>query len=297
MQRFMFAVVAPMALVLAACGTDRPSAGGAETTTREQPPVASDPNQGSPHEGNGTVCDDETSGPMLWLGGFRLMIEAPPTCGGIPLLNWHWGAVDGESSKRGTTWGSYHVVGAYDGETLAVTEAGPYQDDPSVFGTDPDTSSPCEKPAGGWVVPDPARNTQNDVSRAGTNARSQPDYVASWNTHLEPERFEFGSVIFNAVFAGDAGRHEAEIRKVWEGPLCVVARDAPTARELERIRKEVEASLDGLALEMLWSSGPGIEPVIEIGVVADIGGKGQAALDRRYGPGLVQLIPALKPVS
>ncbi len=63
------------------------------------------------------------------------------------------------------------------------------------------------------------------------------------------------------------------------------------------IRKEVEASLDDLALEMLWSSGPGIEPVIEIGVVADIGGKGQAALDRRYGPGLVHVVPTLKPVS
>ena len=129
----MFVVVAPMALVLAACGADGPSAGGAEPTTSEQPPVASDPDQGQPHEGNGMVCDDETGGPMFWLGGVRLMIEAPPTCGGIPLLNWDWGAVDGEASKRGTIWGSYHVVGAYDGESFAVTEAGPYQDDPSVI--------------------------------------------------------------------------------------------------------------------------------------------------------------------
>ena len=146
-------------------------------------------------------------------------------------------------------------------------------------------------------MPDPAHNTQNDVGSAGAYARSQPDYVASWNTHLEGERFEFSPVIFNAVFAGDAERHEAEIRNVWEGPLCVVARDVPTARELAHIRKEVEASLDDLALEMLWSSGPGIERVIEIGVVADIGGKGQAALNRRYGPGLVHVVPSLKPVS
>jgi hypothetical protein len=46
-------------------------------------------------------------------------------------------------------------------------------------------------------------------------------------------------VIVNAVFTGDAELHEAEIRKVWDGPLCVVARDVPTARELARIRKEV----------------------------------------------------------
>jgi hypothetical protein len=37
--------------------------------------------------------------------------------------------------------------------------------------------------------------------------------------------------------------------------------------------------------------------VIEVGVVADVGGEAQAALDARYGPGVVRLIPALKPVS
>ena len=255
MLRLVSVVVVTLALVLAACGADEPSASDATTTTSEQRPVVSDPDRPRLYEGNGMVCDDETSGPMLWLGGFRLLIEEPPICGGIPLLNWDWGTVDREASKGRTTWGNYRVVGAYDGETLAVSETGLYQSDPSASGTDPGTRSPCEKPAEGWVVPDPARNTQNDVSSAGTYARSQPDYVASWNTQLEPERFEFGPVIFNAVFTGDAGRHEAEIRKVWEGPLCVVGRDAPTARELERIRKEVEAGLDDLALEMLWSSG------------------------------------------
>jgi hypothetical protein len=48
---------------------------------------------------------------------------------------------------------------------------------------------------------------------------------------------------------------------------------------------------------MLWSAGPAVEPVIEIGVVADLGGKAQAAFDARYGAGLVHVIPALKPAS
>jgi hypothetical protein len=64
-----------------------------------------------------------------------------------------------------------------------------------------------------------------------------------------------------------------------------------------RIRKEAEASLDDLGLEMLWSAGPGVEPIIEIGVVVDVEGKGQAALDARYGARVVRLIPALKPAS
>jgi hypothetical protein len=83
--------------------------------------------------------------------------------------------------------------------------------------------------------------------------------------------------------------------EVWGGPLCVVERNVPTADELARIRKEAEASLDDLGLQMLSSAGPGVEPIIEIGVVIDVEGKGQAALDARYGTGVVHLIPALKP--
>ena len=35
----------------------------------------------------------------------------------------------------------------------------------------------------------------------------------------------------------------------------------------------------------------------EIEVVADPGGRGQAALDERFGPGLVRLVPKLAPVG
>jgi hypothetical protein len=82
-----------------------------------------------------------------------------------------------------------------------------------------------------------------------------------------------------------------------ERAACVIERDVPTADELARIRKEAEASLDELGLQMLWSDGPGVEPVIEIGIVVDVGGKGQAALDARHGAEVVRLIPALTPAS
>jgi hypothetical protein len=55
--------------------------------------------------------------------------------------------------------------------------------------------------------------------------------------------------------------------------------------------------VDELGLQMLWSEGPDVEPVIEIGVVVDVGGNGQAALDDRYGIGVVRLTPSLKPAS
>jgi hypothetical protein len=296
MRRFVPIIVAPLALLVSACGADRPNAGGSNTAGDEPSPVVSQPDHTQLYEANGMVCEDGTRGPLLWLGGI-LAILGPQPCGGIPLVNWDWHAVEGEATTGATISGSYHVVGRYDGETFVVTDLGPYEDDPSAFGTDPDTTSPCQEPKRGWAVPDPHHSTQNDAGRAASYARSQPDYSTSWNTHLEPALLEFGPVIVNVVVTGDVELHEAEIRKVWDGPLCIVERDVPTSREMARIRKEVEAGLDDLGLEMLWSGGPAVEPVIEIGVVADVGGKAQAALDARYGPGVVRLVSALKPVS
>jgi hypothetical protein len=293
MRRIVPLVLTPFALLLVACGAQGPNAGGAATTADEPPPAVSEPDPGQLYEANATVLESKTHGPMLCLG--VVLASLPPQCGDVPLAGWDWRAVGGEEEAGGTTWGMYGVVGRYDGETFTVTQVGPYEDDPSRFGTDPDTSTPCPEPAGGWTGLDHA--TQNDVGAAAAYARSQPDYVALWVTHLRPAELEFGPVVVNAVFTGDVERHEAEIRKLWAGPLCVVARDVPSERELAGIRKEAEASLDELGLRMLWSSGPDVEPVIEIGVVADPDGKGQAAFDARYGPGVVRVIPALEPVS
>lgn len=265
---------------------------GAERLSATDPGVpGADP--GRLYEANTTVLEDGSHGPMLCLGGMATSL--PPQCGDVPIAGWDWDAVEGEEAVRGTTWGSFHVVGTYDGETFTLSEAGPYEDDPTASATVTDFTSPCREPEGGWHGLDHA--TQADVPSADADARSQPDYVASWITHLDPSTLERGPVVFNAVFTGDAERHEAEIGKLWGGPLCVVARDVPSARELSRIRSEAEAGLDELGLRMLWSwsQGPSVEPVIEIGVVVDVDGNGQAALDARYGSGVVRLVSALKP--
>jgi hypothetical protein len=289
MRRILPALVAVTALVLAACGGSgaaEPSSPGPSTSASEPDPM---------YEADGMVVDDGESPPRLCLG--ITLASLPPRCGGIPLAGWDWRTVAGEEMAFGTTWGNYHVIGAYDGETFAVSAVGPSDPDPSSLESDPDFASPCPEPAGGWVVPDAAHDTQDDDAAAVAYAKAQPDYAASWVTHLDRAQLERSSVIVNVVVTGDAERHEAEIRKVWNGPLCVVERDVPTARELGRLRKEVEAGLGDLGLEMLWSSGPDVEPVIEIGVVVDTEGRAQAALDERYGAGVVRLFPALAPVS
>lgn len=242
-----------------------------------------------------------THGPMLCLGAMAM--SYPPQCGDVPIANWDWDAVEGEETASGASWGQYHVVGTYDGETFTVTGVGPSRDNPPQFGSEVDFSSPCPEPAGGWVLPDPNETLQQDASGANAYAQRQPDVVSSWVTHFDPsnpddtELAEFDPVIFNAVFTGDVERHEAEIRKRWPGPLCIIEGEGPTKRELTRIRTEAEEYVNGeLGLQMLGSSTGGVEPVIEIGVVADPEGAGQAALDARW-PGLVRLFPALRPVD
>jgi hypothetical protein len=293
MRRSVPVLVALLALFLAACGAEGPTAGGASTAADERPPAASKPDPGQLYEANATVLEDRSHGPMLCLGG--VLTSLPPQCGDVPIAGWDWRAVEGEETVDGTTWGNYRVIGRYDGKTFTVTGAGPPEDHPSGSETDPDFTSPCSEPAGGWTGLDEA--TQEHAHPVHAYARRQPDYVTSWVTHLDPPAQEFGPVIVNVVFTGDVERHKAEIRKVWGGPLCVVERDVPSARELGRIRKEVEAGLNELGLQMLWSQGPAVEAVIEIGVVVDVAGEGQAALDSRYGDGVVRLIPALQPVS
>jgi hypothetical protein len=296
MRGLLLAVLALAALAASACGAGEPGAAGVSTSrSDEQPPEAvpaPDPSQ--VYEGSGTVLEAaEEHGPELCLGA--ILTSLPPQCSGVPIANWDWKAVEGERSRSGTTWGDYHVVGTYDGEVFTVTEVGPpaYQEWEDIYRYE----TPCPEPEGGWVVPDPAHNTQEETRRAHAYARAQADYVISWNDHLEDELQEFGPVVLVAVFTGDAERHDAEIRKVWDGPLCLVARDLPTARELARIRKEVENRLPDLGLELLGSGIGGFPPTIFVDIVADEGGRAQAVIDDEYGPGIVRFVPALRPVQ
>lgn len=302
MRKLVLAVPAcVLVLVFSACGAGEPVAAEAS------PPTASVPTPAPIYEADMTVLEQRGEtffpkhGPMLCLGAMAM--SYPPQCGDVPVANWDWDAVEGEETASGASWGQYHVVGTYDGETFTVAEVGPSRDNPPQFGSEVDFSSPCPEPAGGWVLPDPNEALQQDASGANAYAQRQSDVVSSWVTHFDPSNpddtglDEFDPVIFNAVFTGDVERHEAEIRNRWPGPLCMIEGEGPTKRELSRIRTEAEAYVNGeLGLQMLGSSTGGVEPVIEIGVVADPKGAGQAALDARW-PGLVRLFPALRPVE
>jgi hypothetical protein len=289
MRRIAAGLVVPLAL--AACGSGPPPAAEPPVTSPD-PPAGAEPAPAPLYEVSAMVLENERQGPMLCLGA--ILTSLPPQCGNVPITNWDWREVKDEERLMGTTTGSYHLVGRYDGETFTVEEIGPFDEalrPPD--GSYPKATSPCREPEGGWVGLEGA--TQEEASAAHAYARKQADYVSSWVTHLEPELLEFSPVLVNVVFTDHVERHEAELRKLWPGPLCAVERDVPTARELRRVRRQVEGSLEELGLQMLWSSGPDLEPVIQLGVVADPGGRAQDALDSRYGAGLVRIYRALRP--
>lgn len=301
MRTVLIAAALLLALV-AGCGSADtgagPGAGGSSVTM-----PAIDPAELL--EGSGTVLDDG-GGPQLCLGG--VAESYPPQCRGITLSGWDWDAVDGEESAAGTTWGEFHVVGIYDGETFTVVEAGPYDPEAVVFGRERDFTTACPEPDGGWVAEDPGKADDAAFTAGATIAQGLPGYVALWVDYAEdltPKELDERAMkgdpvlqIMNVVVTEDAAGAEAAIREFWGGPLCVTEREGYTEAELMAIREEAERFIEEeLGLATIWTSegSPG-QSAAEVGVVVDPAGAGQAALDERFGPGMVQLFPALRPV-
>jgi hypothetical protein len=204
--------------------------------------------------------------------------------------------VDGEESASGTTWGQFHVVGRYDGTDFTVTNAGPYRQPPPDDG-DP-FAAPCREPEGGWIATDPSRTTEEHLQIVMRTAERESDSAGIWVDYLvPPEMVDEGTVTPNdvilvAAFTRDLVRHEAELREIWGGPLCVTRHDR-TLEELEWIQAEIASEIgDQLGIEKTWSSIDVMANEVELGVVVadeDV----REALDERYGPGTVELHPAL----
>jgi hypothetical protein len=289
-----------LALVAAACGAGDPDVPD-EPRSATVPKV--DPEQ--LYEANATVLDD-ADGPRLCVGGVEDSL--PPQCGGLPLGGWDWAAVEGEESVSGSTWGDFHVVGTFDGETFTVIESAPYDRGAADRGREFDFSTPCLEPAGGWVAVDPSRAADSDFAAGASAAQARPDYVALWVDYAGDftddelaRRLNEGKPvlqIMNVVVAEDAAAAETAIREVWGGPLCVTQREGHTAKELAAIREDaVRFIQEDLGLQYLSSASGPVGLAAEIGVVVDPGGAGQTAVDERFGQGLVRLAAALRPVG
>ena len=62
--------------------------------------------------GHGLVLSNRSHGSQLCLGA--VAASSPPQGGGPDLPNWDWDKVEGQTSKSGTTFGAYVVIGQFD---------------------------------------------------------------------------------------------------------------------------------------------------------------------------------------
>ncbi len=71
--------------------------------------------------GQGTVIQTGDDTPQFCLGA--IMESYPPQCSGPELVGWDWAAVEGQETAGDVTWGSYAVMGDWDGGRLTVSDA------------------------------------------------------------------------------------------------------------------------------------------------------------------------------
>lgn len=242
-----------------------------------------------------TVLESPEHGPQLCLGG--VADSYPPQCGGPEVVGWRWDEVDGEESASGTTWGTFSVVGTWDGEQLTLTEP----PGPSTPGdhVDTDLSTPCPPPPGGWQVVDASK--LGGQGAALDDASAQPDFAGAWlDQSINPAAAEDepdesamndpAKLVLNLRFTGDLPRHEAEVRARWGGALCLMEADRPV-QELERIQQELVEELQPLSAGMDVVQGT-------VGITLPVPDPAlQASLDERYGEGTVVVSGILRPVT
>jgi hypothetical protein len=263
-------------LALSACGggdpplraTRDPAGGAGAVATR--------------YEADISVLESPEHGPQLC---DAMATSLPPLCGGPDVVGWDWDTVTDEESYAGTTWGTYHLTGTFDGRRFTLT-APPGRPRP---GPTPrlDFSPACAHPD----VVDPDQGIAAWMAVPGGG----PDLVTSWVSDPAGE-WDGPFVASVVVRPGAAAAARERIRETYAGALCVVERDAPTADQLAGVQRELFDHEATERLGQVMSAGPygRLGKVVATVWVAD-----QAKLDYtrdRWGD-LVQLSGLLQPVS
>lgn len=240
---------------------------------------------------------DAGGGAELCLGG--VATSDPPQCGGPRLVGWDWAEHDGDfESSGGVRWGSFGVVGRWDGESFTTTEVTPASEMSQPEYEPTDFSPPCPEPEGGWVV-DPSRTTYADYERLGAATRELPGYADSWIDTSGGEQSaeqldqsqdlaseDVGGWVWTVRVTEDVDGAKAALRELWGGGLCVVEAERTDA-ELSDIQRRVMQRDDVL------SSGRSMG-VVTLDVIYDDGSV-QAWADEEFGEGVVEVTSALVP--
>ena len=270
-------VLAVCVAALAACAGERPAA-PAWTA------VAAEPVNPVPAGYHGrfrvaaTVLGSPAHGPQLC----QAVAESyPPQCAGPDLPGWSWAGLAHQSAS-GTRWGHYLLIGTFDGKRLTLTEPAKIADPAATPPATPHLTSPCHEPSGGWRPVDPDKAGQGALETAIALASTSADFAGAW---IDAE-----NSVLNVRYTGDPATHEAELRRVWGGALCLLP-----ARRTEADLRAVQEEL--IREPGVHSSGVDVAANrVDVGVwVADV--TRQADLDNRYGPGVVRLVGFLEPLD
>lgn len=166
--------------------------------------------------GAGGANGSPTAGPPRYHGSF-LVLESPrhgpqlcvswrdslpPQCGGLPVRNWDWAAVEGAESMGGTTWGRWHVAGTFTGDALVLTE---------VPGPPEPERRPDREPAG--PLPPVAAETERALARVQEDLRADEARAALGTvpySYTDPQR----NVVVAAVWLAD-GSAERFAKSRW----------------------------------------------------------------------------------
>lgn len=237
-----------------------------------------------------TVLESPDHGPQLC---FILEESYPPQCGGPDIAGWDWSLVEAESAN-GTTWGSYTLVGTFDGSTFTLTEpaAAPDETVPPAA-SEHDFTAPCPEPPGGWQPVDPERATRETFEAAAALAQGSAGFAGLWIDQQtghelgdnDPQQF-----VLVVKTTGDVAAMEEALREVWGGSLCVTT--------ASRTEAELRAS------QYKLSDSPGVYSAgvdivagqVTLGVYIATEER-QRELDEEYGVGVVLQEGALEPID
>lgn len=281
-----------MALLLAGCATGLPVEQAGERRAESQ---------ARRYQTTRIVMQSRTHGPELCIGATAAVY--PLQCGGLPVTNWSWDKVEGERREGGRTWGTYRLVGTYDGAAFTVITASlpPPARQPSAeeqFKQEPKPA--CPEPSAGWAVPDPGRASEQFLDQVTRAAEREPDFAGVWLSYLAPMGHNVaedpGEFVLNLAFTGDVARHERELRPRWGGRLCVAQRSRSRA-ELRRIQRELDGGMaERLGLRVFGSGISDNANAVHLEVLV-MDERTRAALDARYGRGAVTVTAELIPVA
>jgi hypothetical protein len=296
-SRTIAAAAVPLALVLGACGEQaEPDSAGTSVSPSASPKETGSGGEGLVPDGYdgrfrfvGTVLESPDHGPQLC---HFLRTSLPPQCGGPDVVGWTWDGLEAES-VNGTTWGSFEVVGTWDGTRLHLSQPardGEGSAQPGPAEEMPDFSTPCAPPEGGWRPVDPDRTTTETFERTAELAATLPGFAGFWIDQPPGGSNDPTRMVLNARFTERLEANEQALRKVWGGALCV-STAAHTQAELNRVQ-ETLAELPGLA-----ASGQDVVGGVVDAQVWVATERQQGDLDERFGAGVVRLRGLLRPID